>query len=206
MRTIFLHGHLGEQFGESFRFEVQTAGEALRALNCAFPGKFVDALREGSYRVVRGDEESGMDLDLELVMKFKLGQGDLHFIPMAAGAKNSGTMKTILGVALIGTAIFFSAGTAAGLGTAAFSIGGMGITWGNIAVLGLGLALAGVAQMISKPNNDQQKNDASYALGGQVNTYEQGSPVPLIYGGPIIVGSQAISAGFDIEQVGAFEP
>jgi predicted phage tail protein len=41
LRTIHLHGALKKQFGPSFRFDVATAGEALRALNCAFPGKFV---------------------------------------------------------------------------------------------------------------------------------------------------------------------
>lgn len=38
MRNVFLYGKLGADFGESFRFDIDTAAEAVRALNCAFPG------------------------------------------------------------------------------------------------------------------------------------------------------------------------
>jgi predicted phage tail protein len=207
MRTIFLHGHLKEQFSDKFRFDVLTASEALRALNCAFPRKFVQAMREGAYHVIRGDIDSGLELDIKMMMELRLGSGDLHIVPSGCGAKSGGTTKAILGVAIIGAAIFFSAGTLAaplsGLGEAAFG-NALGITWGNIALLGLGVALAGVAQILSKPNQTQQQTP-SYSLGGQQNVYEQGQPIPLIYGGPIIVGSQAISVGLDIEQIGAFQ-
>ncbi|MET4217841.1 putative phage tail protein [Bradyrhizobium sp. LB14.3] len=77
LRTVHLHGKLGKEFGQSHRFDVATAGEALRALNCAFPGRFVKALEDGYYKVVRGDKRNGMQLDLELVNGFNLGIADL---------------------------------------------------------------------------------------------------------------------------------
>jgi predicted phage tail protein len=207
LRTVHLYGHLKKQFGPSFRFDVATAGEALRALNVTFPGKFVTALREGSYHVIRGRRHGGMTLYLELVNGFNLGAADLHIIPVAQGGKNNGgAVKAILGVALIGTAIFFSGGTlAAPLSGMSSAVPGMlgsaGLTWGNVAVLGLGLTLAGAAAMLSKADTQSGSDDSSFSLGGPTNTNEQGNPVALIYGGPVIVGSQAISAGFDIENI-----
>jgi predicted phage tail protein len=206
MRTVHLHGRLKKQFGPSFKFDVKTAGEALRALNCAFPGDFVGALQTGSYKLIRGDKRSGMSLDLDLVNTLNLGLADLHLIPVAKGAGNSkGVVKTILGVALIGGAIFMSGGTLAsplsGLGTAVFG-NTMGITWGQIAVVGLGLTLAGAATLLSKPASTQK--DTSYNISGPTNTGKQGEAIQLIYG-ECLVGSTGVSFDANIEDIGAYK-
>jgi predicted phage tail protein len=208
MRSIHLYGHLKKAFGPSFKFDDRTAGEALRALNCAFPGKFVQALQTGSYKVVRGDRRNGTFLDLELVNSFNLGRADLHIIPVAKGASNSkGTAKTILGVALIGGAIFMSGGTLAAplsqLGTAV-SIGGtsLGFTWGTVAAIGLGLTLAGISTLMSNPATKEEKTD-SYSISGPTNTAQQGAAIPLIYG-EVICGSIGVSFDADIENIGAY--
>lgn len=208
MRSIHLYGHLKKTFGPSFKFDVRTAGEALRALNCAFPGKFIQALQTGSYKIVRGDKRNGTFLDLELVNSFNLGRADLHIIPVAKGASNSkGTAKTILGVALIGGAIFLSGGTLAAplsqLGTAV-SIGGtsLGFTWGTVAAIGLGLTLSGISTLMSNPATSTDKTD-SYSISGPTNTGQQGAAIPLIYG-ECIVGSIGVSFDADIENIGAY--
>lgn len=210
MQTIYLYGHLKKKFGEKHRFEVRTAGEALRALNCAFPGKFVEALREGSYKIVRGNRRTGMTMDIDLVNSFNLGIADLHIVPVAKGASNSkGTIKTILGVALIGGAIFLSGGSLAaplsgmGQAIAGFSPLGLSVTWGNIAVIGLGLTLSGVASLLSNPTSDGKK-DTSYALSGPTNTARQGDAIQLIYG-ECMVGSTAISYDVNIEDIGSYK-
>src|SRR6185437_11830439 len=116
IRTVHLHGALAKEFGESFRFDTSTACDTLRALNCAFPGKFIKALQGNSYRLVRGDPDTGMELDLEEINKFRLGGADLHLIPVAEGAMTQtakGTTKIVLGAALVGGAIFMSGGTLA---------------------------------------------------------------------------------------------
>lgn len=210
-RAIHLHGRLKKDFGPLFNFDVATAAEALRALNCAFPGKFVAALREGNYRVIRGRRRGGLDLTLDLVTQFKLGNADLHIVPVATGSKNStGAIKAIAGVALIGAAIFFSGGTLAaplaGMGGAVIPGIGAGVfSWGTVALLGLGLTLAGVSQMISPSKADENKETNSFSLTGAVNVNEQGNPVPLIYG-EVITGSQAVSGGIDIEDIGKYKP
>lgn len=211
LRTVHLHGKLKKEFGSSHRFAVRTAAEALRALNTAFPGEFVKALETGSFKIVRGDKRNGMQLDLDLVCNFGLGAADIHIIPVAKGASNGkGVAKTILGVALIGTAIFMSGGTLAAplsqMGTAV-SIGGFGlggVTWGNIALIGLGLTLSGASTLLAKPTDaEKAKNDGSFNLPGSSNTGNQGDAIQLIYGRSM-VRSVNVSFDNDIEDVGAY--
>jgi len=206
--NIHLYGHLQKEFGADFRFDIATAGEAMRALNCAFPGRFVKELAKGSYRVIRGSLEDGMDIELSHVNEFKLGRGDLHIIPVASGSKNTsgvGTTKAVVGVALIGAAIFFSGGTLAaplsGMAAPLFS-GIGGLTYGTVAMVGLGLALSGASMLISKALGQPDDNQGSFSFSGPINVNQQGAAVPLIFG-EVICGSQAVSAGFDIVDIGS---
>jgi len=71
-------------------------------------------------------------------------------------------------------------------------------------VVGWSLIIGGAAQMLFAPKTpdgpaDKPDNKASYAFDGAVNTAAQGNPVPVLYGGPLIVGSQVISAGLSAE-------
>ncbi len=211
MRSIYLHGRLKKQFGAKHRFDVGTAAEGLRALNCAFPGDFVGALKDGHFRIVRGDFRNGMALDLRLVSELRLGQADFHIIPVAAGAANGagkGTAKTVLGAALIGGAIFMSGGTlAAPLSGMASAIPGIGIAWGNIAAVGLGIALTGASTLLAKADTDSLKDTAtedSHMLNGPGSTGKQGSAIPLIYG-RCMVTPTPISIDADIEDIGAYD-
>lgn len=207
LRTVYLYGKLGKDFGKSHRFDVATAGEALRALNCAFPGRFVKSLQEGYYEVVRGDRRNGMKLDLELVTGFNLGLADLHIIPRAKGAAMSqtakGTTKIVLGAALVGGAIFMSGGL---LATPLAASGILsGTTYGTVAAIGLGLALSGASTLLTKPA--AQETQASNALsvnGGNIgNSGRQGDAIPLIYG-EVMVGSTPIEVWSDVEDISVY--
>jgi predicted phage tail protein len=210
MRTIHLHGKLGKEFGQSHRFEVATAAEAMRALNCAFPKRFVETIGRGYYKIVRGDKRSGMHLDLDLINQFNLGGADLHIIPVAKGAAMSqsakGTTKIVLGAALIGGAIFFSGGMLAtpllsGTGVAAGLFGGL--TYGNVALLGVGLMLAGASTLMSKPAVNTASNSVSVNGGNIGNSGQQGNAVTLIYG-ECMVGSTPIEAWSDVEDIDVY--
>jgi predicted phage tail protein len=204
MRSVFLHGALGDEFGESFRFEIDTAAEAVRALNCAFPSKFLKALEGKTYRVVMGQPDTGMDLDIELATALRLGSADLHFIPVAAGAMTQtakGTTKLILGTALVGAAIFASGGT---LATPLASTGLLsGLTWGNIALVGVGLALAGVSTLLTKPAAQTASNDVSVSGAAQGETGQQGSAIPLIYG-EVLTPGITISVASQVEDINVY--
>lgn len=199
MRNIVLHGRLKKLFGGPFAIDVATAGEAIRALSANFPQKFLEALSVGSYEVVRGKASKGMRLVEDDINTFRLGSADLHIIPVTAGSKkNGGMLKAILGVALIGVAIFASGGTLAAP-LAGLTGGGM---WGTVAMLGVGMALSGVSQMMAKKeeSKDETKKEDSFAFSGPGNAAEQGNPVPLIYG-RVMTGSIPISFGVDVEDI-----
>lgn len=212
-RKVHLYGALKRQFGSVFEFDIATAGEAFRAFNCAFPRKFADAIKDGSYHVIRGRRHGGMSLDLDLITNFNLGNADLHIVPAAKGAssaKRGGTLKAVAGIAILGAAVFFSGGTLAAplANMGAYvpgAIGSMGVTWGNIAAVGLGLTLMGAAQALAKaPSPNGTDYSQSFMFNGPVNTNEQGNPIPLVIG-EVITGSQPISAYFDIEDSSAYK-
>ena len=198
MRNVYLHGRLSKKFGHSHRLDVATAGEAIRAIMVNFED-FDKEIRKGSYHVVRGsDIDTGYSLDEHECAELRLGNGDLHIVPVVKGSKRGGILKVILGVALAGVALF--SGIGAGFGAAAFGGLGVGATWGNIAILGLGLVAAGVSQLLS-PEEDGEKKNESFTIAGPANIYEQGYPLPLIYG-RVITGSLLASASVDIEDIG----
>jgi predicted phage tail protein len=206
LRAIHLHGKLGKEFGASHRFDVATAGEALRALNCAFPGRFVKAIEHGYYKIVRGDKRAGMQLDLDLVNQFNLGLADLHIIPVAKGAKNQtakGTTKIVLGAALVGGAIFLS-GSMLATPLAASGILS-GTTYGTVAAIGLGLALSGASTLLSKPAGEptQASNGLSVNGGNIGNSGQQGNAIPLIYG-ECLVGTTPIQVWSDVEDIDVY--
>ncbi|MGW1423184.1 hypothetical protein ACWAT4_24060 [Bradyrhizobium manausense] len=204
--TVHLHGRLSKDFGASHRFHVATAGEALRALNCAFPGRFVKAIEQGAYKIVRGDKRNGMQLDLDLVNQFNLGRADLHIIPIAKGAASNtakGTTKIVLGSALVGSAIFLSGGV---LATPLAASGILsGTTYGTVAAIGLGLALSGASTLLTKPaGQPTQASNGLSANGGNIgNSGQQGNAIPLIYG-ECMVGTTPIEAWSDVEDISVY--
>lgn len=209
LRSIHLHGKLGKEFGAFHRFEIATAGEAMRALNCAFPGRFVKAIEQGYYKIVRGDKRNGMQLDLDLINSFNLGAADLHIIPVAKGAASNtakGTTKIVLGAALVGGAIFLSGGI---LATPIGALSGVpllgGTTYGAVAAIGLGLALSGASTLLTKPAGEQaQASNGLSVNGGNIgNSAKQSDAIPLIYG-ECLVGSTPIQAWSDVEDISVY--
>lgn len=211
-RKIYLHGRLRDEFGEVFEFDVETAGEAIRALHANIPERFLNALKEGSYWIVRGDEDTGLPLSEDLLNEFRLGDADLHIIPVVEGStrgKRGGSIKAIAGIALIGIAIFASGGLAGGglaaLGGTALPIGGLNITWGNIALFGFAMAISGASTMLTqreKPKAETKRED-SFSFSGPSNVAEQGNAIPLIYG-RVMTGGIPISTGIDTEDISTY--
>ncbi|GAB1363653.1 hypothetical protein MASR1M32_28890 [Rhodobacter sp.] len=102
MRTIHLHGSLGQEFGHKIRLAVDTVQEAIDALQANFP-RFFNAIRNGHFRVVVGKtQKDGLELEEAMLPGFKLGNQDLFIIPVIKGSKRGGLGKIIAGIALIG--------------------------------------------------------------------------------------------------------
>lgn len=106
---------------------------------------------------------------------------------LAAGASTTAAAMAAGAAATSATAI-----TSAVMGSAAF----MGISYGSIALFGLGLTLMGVAQMTAKAPDtsiNEAEGNESAVISGPQNTAQQGVPVPLVYGktmaGSIVIAS-----------------
>ncbi|MCP1540052.1 hypothetical protein [Methylorubrum extorquens] len=202
MRRVILYGRLKRMFGPEFKLDAATVGECIRGIALQVPG-FLEELKKGAYEVIRGKRKSGLRLGEGDINEFRLGNADLHLVPVVAGSKKSGgkgggMLKMILGVALVGIAIFASGGTLAAP-LAGLAGGGM---WGTVAMLGLGMAVSGAAQMMAKKDEakDEVKKEDSFSLNGPGNAQAQGNPVALIYG-EVMTGSIPGSTSIDAEDI-----
>jgi len=199
LRTIHLHGALGAKYGKKLKLDVATAGEAIRAISANFPA-FMKDIREGAWHVVRGDKvDAGMDLGEDDIATFKLGKGDLHIVPFVAGSKRGGLLKVVLGVVLIGAAFALTGGAlTTAIGAQGTLLGG--VTGTQVALFGAAVALSGVSTLLTPEEKAEKDGSNSFTTSGPGNTYEQGAPVPLVYG-EVITGGVLISGGVDIERI-----
>jgi predicted phage tail protein len=196
LRTVTLHGALAA-FGGPYRLDVATPREAVRALILQIKG-LREAIREGAYRIIRGPQATGLDLD-EAAMAFRLGAAtELHIVPVVSGAgspsRGAATGKIIAGAALIAIAVAAVALGPAGAGVTTIA----GVPASFFATVGIGLTLSGVAALLTKV---PQQNE-SFIFGGDTNVTTQGGPVPLVYG-TMLVGSVTISAGLFTQALAA---
>lgn len=112
---------------------------------------------------------------------------------LAAGVAAGGEMLGAAATAAAGTTIVGGGvGFSAAMATTAF----MGISYGSIALFGLGLTLMGIAQMTAKAPStsiNEAEGNESAVISGPQNTAQQGTPVPLVYG-RIMAGSTVIAS------------
>ncbi|MGE8150898.1 tail assembly protein [Pseudomonas vancouverensis] len=200
LRTIRLYGTLGASFGRVHRLAVSNAAEAIHALCILIPGfeRFMMESRDRglTYSVFLGRDNIGHEQ-----LKAPSGKTDIRIAPVLIGSKRAGSLQTIVGVALVVAAAYFTGG-AAGAGTGLIGgSAGTGATafWTVASNMGIAMALGGVMQMMSPQAKglgsiDSPNNRPSYSFNGPVNTSAQGNSVGLLYG-QAIVGSAVISAG-----------
>ncbi|MTC21797.1 MULTISPECIES: tail assembly protein [unclassified Providencia] len=190
LKTIRLYGILGAKFGREHRLAIDSPREAIKALSILYDGfeqflanAHLRGLEFAVFKGKRNIEEDELHLDT---------CEEIRIAPVIKGSKRGGFFQTILGVALIGVAMFAPWGAA---------------LWASdmIGAIGAAVALGGVVQMLSpQPKGLSMRQDAdnkpSYAFGGSVNTTAQGNPVPLLYGlDRREVGGAIISAGIYTE-------
>lgn len=190
MKTIYLHGFLKDQFGESFRMDVQTPREAVMALSAQLPG-FEKTIRAGRWHILRGALANEDDVSEDSVDVALGNQDEVHIMPAIEGAgSNMGVFTIIVGLVLF-VAGFFTGGS----------------TWGPMMMMmGAGMAVGGIVQMTMKvPGADttageSKDNKASYLFNGGTNQSTQGVAVPRGYG-RVMVGSIVVSAGLYAEEM-----
>lgn len=225
MRTIHLYGPLAAEFGQIIRLEVATAAEAVLAMGVVLGRRFTEILRQGEWHIVAGEAlEQGEDFGDPALFRFGLGKRDLHLLPAIVGSSGGGGIfKAVLGVAILAAAVSFApaaatwalpaeyggaTGVVGGMGAEAISAFGMTVTYGNIAMSGLVMALGGLSQMLtstptqssSYSSREDADSQTSFLFNGAKNTVEQGNPVSVCYG-RFQVGGTIISAGIEVEEV-----
>ncbi|MBK3510697.1 tail assembly protein [Pseudomonas sp. MF6747] len=195
LRTIRLHGVLGKRFGCVHHLAVNSAREAVRALGVLHKGFnqfMIESKDKGIvFAVFYGKRNIG-----ESELGDPPSGNEIRIAPVVQGSKDGGKLQTIIGVAIIVAASYFSGGLAA---TGSGAVFGGSAAWGIVGSVGISLALGGVAQMIAgtAPGIDSSEaadNQPSYNFSGIKNTVTQGNPVPLCYG-EMVVGSACVSLG-----------
>jgi len=203
LRKIKLYGELAEFVGhKEFEVQVDSLAKAISFLVNNFEG--IDKFMSPKYYQVKvGNYEIN-----ESEFNYPIGQQDIHFIPVIAGA--GGNVGRILGgAALVGLA--FATGGASfsftsGLTFSSSALGGAFISQVAVGV-GASLVLGGVSDMLfpmQKPKEFSSEQDPrlSFSFSGTQQTSRAGTPVPIVYG-EIFTGSVVISGGIDTEQVQA---
>ena len=205
LRKVKLYGELADFVGhKELDAVISSTADAIRFLITNFEGLEAH-MANRHYQVLVGI----YDID-ETEIHNPIGQSDVSIVPVISGA-GGGVGKTLLGVALIGLAVFNPAvgfglgpgGLGGGFATAsgAFSLTA---TLGNI---GVALTLMGVSEMLfplPKPQefNNEEDPRISFSFSGVQNTSRAGTSHPIAYG-EIVTGSVVISAGIDTNQVTA---
>ena len=203
LRKIKLYGELAKFVGhKEFEVKADTLAHAVSFLINNFEGveKYMSPkhyqVKVGNYTV---DESE---------LSHPIGQEDIHFIPVIAGA-GRGLGKILLGAALIGF-VFLSGGASFSLKSGlTFKEGLLGSAFLNksLAYVGGYLLLSGVSEMLfpvpKPPDFESEENPRlSFSFGGTQQTGRAGTPVPLVFG-EIFTGSVVISGSIDTEQVQA---
>lgn len=182
LRTIRLYGILGTKFGRIHQLAVSNTREAIKALSILIPGfeKFmIESKDQGlTFSLFIG----GRNINPRCELHNPPGNDDIRIVPVIQGSKRAGLFQTILGVALMISAIWF--------GPAAFAAG-------------LSLTLGGVAQMLAPQasglaSEDKPDNRPNYSFNGTVNTSAQGATRSVLYG-EFMTGSAVASAGIYAE-------
>lgn len=186
MRSIYLHGELGNRFGSEYQLDVANVAEALHALCTQLDG-FRQYFSDHYYQIVRGEELINVDAAEHQVLS--LGEiNEIHLLPCAAGAKRGGLGKIILGVAAIGLSFVPGFQPLAG---------GL-ITASRVASFGTSLLLGGVSALLS-PQPEQASGPAASvatnasSLFNQPTTPSEGMAIPVAYGRQLRVEGIAIS-------------
>jgi predicted phage tail protein len=211
LRKVRLYGQLAEFVGRKvIEADLSSAAEAVRMLIANFP-ELDRHMADQNYKVLVGDGALTLD-DLHN----PVGQEEIKIVPVVVGAGGDAG-RILFGAALIGLSFVtfgggFLGGT--GLGTSAQGLVTTATTTGIYAsagsaalgVIGAGLVLSGVANIISPvpglpqgPDTEQDPRK-SFSFSGIQNTSRGGTPVPIVYG-KTLTGSVVISAGIDTEQV-----
>ena len=189
LKKVILYGPMRKRFGREFELAVSSTKEAIHALCIQVDGfkKYLfDSKSNGlEFAVFIGKRNINED-----GLSDPVGGDEIRIAPVIQGSKRAGILQTIVGGALIALSFVPILAPVSSI----------------LLNMGVSMALGGVVQMLSaQPRGlgakDSANNQPSYSMDGAVNTQAQGNPVPLCYGGPLIIGGAIISGGIYAEDI-----
>lgn len=203
MTNVYLYGELRNKFGEEFKFNINSAKEALLAINANKKG-FLDeikklAMKGVHYRMVIDDAVIQHPKEAEI----QKSPSEIHIVPIVWGAGKNGMA---IGMIVLGAVLVVATGGLAAIGgpaaMGAFAAGGSlaGVA-STVAMIGASIAIQGVMSLLTpKPkadfNQEVQAGGKSYLFGNKPANASQGQAVPVGYG-RLKIGSSQISASTD---------
>lgn len=211
LTNIRLHGELGREMGkEIWNLDVSSVGEAVRAIEILSKRKLYKYLLEKDkdglqYKILINEREIDTSkIDKEKIETIEASELNLKFgelktidiIPVIQGAGKGGSIASIVvGVVLVVVGAILTA----------YGGGGIGVP---MIIAGLGLIAGGVINLLTQPPKFDDFREigggkrGSFLFNGPENTTREGGPVPVGYG-RLIVGSQVISASYEISHISA---
>jgi predicted phage tail protein len=220
---INLHGRIGKRLRKrSWGVCVENVSEGLHAINKMSGGKLFKLFSEAQkknqkYKILINDEpwksNSNVRLDkvydegeeektkeqIELLRTSELTLKNpkikkIDIVPVVEGSDE--ILTIIIAVVLIVIGIMAV-------------VAGHGYGW-YLTMAGVGLLAAGItALLMEEPSMDELRTiqgatSSSYLFNGPVNVSREGGPIPVCYG-ELLVGSQTLSASYDVEHMLASE-
>lgn len=181
LRTIYLHGELGQKFGKSHTFDVANMFQVMAALKSRFGAEFKNIIRSGNWSVLDGPMVKGNDL-AESDLDKRLKNSEVHILPETQGA--SSAFRLIVGAVLI----------VAGVVTKQM--------W--MVNIGASMVIGGVAEMLMRPPTLDQRKAVDEGKGSLFATAKnitmQGGALPVVYGRVTRASSYVISSDFSSER------
>jgi len=210
LKKVILYGELADKFGKEWSLDINSPGEAFRALDVNNIGfrQFVASSEERGvgYRVMVGKSYINDYSELG----HPSGRQEIKVIPVVLGA---GRASKAIGMILLGALLIWQPWAApeaigaltAEQAAAQLTLNASGTfmstsTYSAMAMkLGGALLLGGIASLLSPtpelPDGDKPTN---YAFDGATNTARQGYAIPVCYG-QLLVGGTVISSGVSPE-------
>jgi predicted phage tail protein len=219
---VNLHGPIGKKLGkDSWSICVDSVSESMHAINRMTGGKLFMLLAKAQkknqkYKILINDEPWKADSDIRLDKVYDNDQKKsakqhsliknseltiknpklkkIDIVPVVEGADEIFTIIIAIILIIIGIMIFKDSPL---LGAA-------------LIAAGIGLLAAGISALLMEPpmmdelRTIQGATSSSYLFNGPVNISREGGPVPVCYG-ELLVGSQTLSAYYDVDQVIAAE-
>ena len=187
LRKVHLYGDLAEKYGSEHKLDINSVGEAMRALEANHKGFLKSIKRDGHYKVFMGKDLDGEgDYITKESIEILLGDKDLHISPVSegSGGDEDAWWMVVIGAVLIVASIWCK----------------------PLLPIGISMLFSGASQLLSAPpstdydNMESPEKRVSFFFNGPQNTIEQGGVLPLVYG-RMTVGSSVVSAGLRIESL-----